>query len=128
MWYLIGMLLCVAYFIVMPFVRYKESWNNLLKTINIKKDLWGAIFGHFIISVIPMSVNYDEYCDAVLNWNDSFSFWAWLGILAAITLLWIIVIPAGILLIAFLFVKFGIEEYFETKFSKTDKKVGGFKD
>ena len=126
MWYLIGMLLCVAYFIVMPFVRYKESWNSLLKTINIQKDLWGAIFGHFTISVIPMSVNYDEYCDAVLNWDDSFSVWEWLGTLAAITLLWIIAIPAGILLIAFLFVKFGIEEYFKTKVNKNEPK--GFKD
>lgn len=73
-----------------------------------------------------MSVNYDEYCDAVLNWDDSMSFWGWIGILAAITLLWIIAIPAGILLIAFLFVKFGIEEYFETKINKN--KPSGFKD
>lgn len=126
MWYLIGMLLCVAYFIVMPFVRYKESWNSLLKTINIQKDLWGAIFGHFIISVIPMSVNYDEYCDAVLNWDDSMSFWGWIGILAAITLLWIIAIPAGIIFLLFLFIKFGIEEYFETKITKNEPRV--FKD
>lgn len=75
MWYLIGMLLCVAYFIIMPFVRYKESWNNLLKTINIQKDLWGAIFGHFIISLLPLPVNYEEYCYTVLNWDDSISFW-----------------------------------------------------
>ena len=126
MWYLIGMLLCVAYFIVMPFVRYRESWNNLLKTINIQKDLWGAIFGHFIISLIPIPVNYDEYCDAVLNWDDSISFWGWLGILLAITLLWIIAIPCGVIFLLFLFIKFGIEEYFETKINKNESR--GFKD
>ena len=75
MWYLIGMLLCVAYFIVMPFVRYKESWNNLLKTINIQQDLWRAIFGHFIVSSIPVRANYEDYCESVLNWDDPFSFW-----------------------------------------------------
>lgn len=126
MWYLIGMLLCVVYFIVMPFVRHKESWNNLLKTINIQKDLWGAIFGHFIISLIPIPVNYDEYCDAVLNWDDSISFWGWLGILLAITLLWIIAIPCGVIFLLFLFIKFGIEEYFETKINKNEPR--GFKD
>lgn len=126
MWYLIGMLLCVAYFIVMPFVRYRESWNNLLKTINIQEDLWYAIFGHFIVSLIPLPIDYDDYCDSVLNWDDPLSFWGWLGILVAITLLWIIVIPLGIILMLVLFVKFGIEEYFENKITKNEPK--GFKD
>ena len=128
MWYLIGMLLCVAYFIIMPFVRHKESWNNLLKTINIQEDLWYAIFGHFIMSLIPLPVTYEEYCEAVLNWDDCISFWGWIGILAAITLLWIVAIPLGILFMLFLFIKFGIENYFETKLNKPDKKVNGFKD
>lgn len=126
MWYLIGMLLCVAYFIVMPFVRHKESWNNLLKTINIQKDLWHVIFGHFIISLLPIPVSYDGYCDAVLNWDDSISFWGWIGILVIITLLWIIAIPAIIIFLLFLFIKFGIEEYFETKITKNEPN--GFKD
>ena len=122
------MLLCVVYFIVMPFVRHKESWNNLLKTINIQEDLWYAIFGHFIISLIPFPTSYEDYCEAVLNWDDSISFWGWVGILVAITLLWIIAIPLGIILMLFLFTKFGVEEYFENKITKTDKQVGGFKD
>lgn len=126
MWYLIGMLLCIAYFIVMPFVRYKESWNNLLKTINIQKDLWGAIFGHFIMSVIPVSVNYDEYCDAVLNWDDASSFCGWIGILVAIVLLWIVVVPLGIILILFFAIKCRVEYYFETKINKNESR--GFKD
>ena len=120
------MLLCVVYFIVMPFVRYKESWNNLLKTINIEKDLWRAIFGHFIISLIPLPASYDEYCDAVLNWDDPMSFWGWIGILVAITLLWIVAIPLGIIIIAFFFVKYGVEDYFETKINKNEPS--GFND
>lgn len=126
MWYLIGMLLCVAYFIIMPFVRHKESWNNLLKTINIQKDLWHIIFGHFIISLLPIPVSYDGYFDAVLNWDDSISFWGWIGILVIITLLWIVAIPAIIIFLLFLFIKFGIEEYFETKITKNEPN--GFKD
>lgn len=126
MWYLIGMLLCVAYCIIMPFVRHKESWNNLLKTINIQKDLWHAIFGHFIISLIPLPADYEEYCDAVLNWDDSISFWGWVGILVAIILLWIITIPIGIIFLIFLFIKFGVEYYFETKITKNEPR--GFKD
>lgn len=126
MWYLIGMLLCVAYCIIMPFVRHKESWNNLLKTINIQKDLWHAIFGHFIISLIPLPADYGEYCDAVLNWDDSISFWGWVGILVAIILLWIITIPIGIIFLIFLFIKFGVEYYFETKINKNESR--GFKD
>lgn len=126
MWYLIGMLLCVAYFIIMPFVRHKESWSNLLKTINIQEDLWHAIFGHFIVSLIPLPTSYEEYCDAALNWDDSLSFWAWIGILVAIMLLWIIVIPLGIVFILFWVVKCGVEDYFETKITKNEPR--GFKD
>lgn len=126
MWYLIGMLLCVAYFLVMPFVRHKESWNNLLKTINIEKDLWHAIFGHFLISLIPLPASYDEYCDAVLNWDDSLSFWGWIGVLVAIVLLWIIAVPIGIIILAFFFVKCGVEYYFEIKVNQNEPR--GFKD
>lgn len=126
MWYLIGMLLCVAYFIVMPFVRYKESWNNLLKTINIQQDLWHVIFGHFIVSLIPIPIKYEEYCDAVLTWDDGLSFWGWVGILAAIVLLWIIVIPLGMISLLFFAIKCGVECYFETKINKNEPK--GFKD
>ena len=128
MWYLIGMLLCVVYFVIMSFVRHKESWSNLLKTINIKEDLWYAIFGHFLISLVPLPVDYEEYCEAVLNWDDALSFWGWVGILLAIIVLWIVAIPLGIILMLFLFIKFGVEEYFEAKFDKKDKAVGGFKD
>ena len=122
------MLLCVAYFIIMPFVRHKNSWNNLLKTINIQEDLWYAIFGHFLVSLIPFPATYEEYSEAVLNWDDSVSFWGCLGILVAIVLLWIVAIPLGIILILFFAVKCGVEYYFETKFNKKDKAVGGFKD
>lgn len=126
MWYLIGMLLCVAYFIIMPFVRHKESWNNLLKTINIQQDLWHTIFGHFLISLIPVPASYEEYCDAVSNWDDCISFWRWIGILVAIVLLWIITIPLGIILTIFLFIKCGVEYYFETKINKNEPRE--FKD
>ena len=85
----------------MPFVRHKASWNNLLKTINIRKDLWYAIFGHFLVSLIPFPNNYEEYCEAVLNWDDYISFWGCLGILLAITLLWIVAIPLIIILLLF---------------------------
>lgn len=110
----------------MPFVRHKESWNNLLKTINIQEDLWYAIFGHFLISLIPFPASYEEYCEAVLNWDDSISFWGCVGILLAITLLWIIAIPLGIILILFFAVKCGVEYYFETKLNKNEPR--GFKD
>lgn len=126
MWYLIGMLLCVAYFVIMPFVRYRESWSNLLKTINIQQDLWYAIFGHFLISLIPLSASYDEYCEAVLDWDDSILFWGWIGILLAIVLLWIVAIPLGIILILFFAVKCGVEYYFETKLNNNESR--GFKD
>ena len=126
MWYLIGMLLCVAYFIVMPFVRHKESWNNLLKTINIQQDLWHAIFGHFIVSSIPVRASYEDYCESVLNWDEPFSFWGWIGIILAIVLLWILVIPLGIIFILFFTIKYVVEDYFETKINKNEPK--GFKD
>lgn len=110
----------------MSFIRHQEYWNNILKTIDTKQYLWDTIFGHFLISLIPLPANYEEYCEVVLNWDDSFSFWEWVGILVAIVLLWIITIPIGIIIIAFFFVKYGVEYHFENKINKNEPRE--FKD
>ncbi len=36
MWYLIGLFICLAYIIIMPFIRYKEYWNVLIPTFGEK--------------------------------------------------------------------------------------------
>ena len=127
MWYLIGLIVCLAYFIIIPFVRYRESWNNNLKTANLPTDLWFVIFGHFLISLLPLPLDYTEYQQAVWNWDDIASFGGWILILLGITLLWFIAIPFLIGITIGLLIKFGVEDYFKQK-TKTDKVVGGFKD
>ena len=127
MWYLIGLVACLAYFIIIPFVRYRNSWNNNLKTADLPQDLWFLIFGHFLVSLIPFPLDYDNYQQAVWDWDDFAPFGGWLLILLGITLLWFIAIPLIVIIVTGLLIKFCIEDYFEQK-TKTNKEVNGFKD
>jgi hypothetical protein len=118
MWYLIGMLVTLACFIASPFVRYREYWNSILHTINVKKNLWECLWGHIILSMIPISLNYTEYQKEVCEFGTIFPvFWSIVAILA-LSVIWIITVSAIIGFLIVCYIKKSVEDYFESKVNK----------
>ena len=118
MWYLIGMLVTLACFIASPFVRYREYWNSILHTIDVKKNLWECLWGHIVLSMIPISLNYKEYQKEVCECGTTFPvFWSIVAILI-LSAIWIITVPALIGFLIACYIKKSIEDYFESKVNK----------
>ena len=119
MWYLIGMLVTLACFIIVPFVRYREYWNSILCTIDVKKNLWECLWGHIIVCMfLPISLNYTEYQKEVCECGTVFPvFWVILAILA-LSVVWILTVSALIGFLIVCYIKKSIEDYFESKVNK----------
>lgn len=118
MWYLIGMLVTLACFIISPFVRYREYWNSILHTIDVKKNLWECLWGHIIISMLPASLDYTEYQKEVCECGTLFPvFWSIVAILT-LSAIWIFTVSAIIVLFIVRYIKKSIEDYFESKVNK----------
>ena len=65
MWYLIGLIICLAYIIIMPFVRYKEYWHTLIPTFGEYINVWNTLFGHFLACILPVNLTYNDYSHIV---------------------------------------------------------------
>lgn len=123
MWYLIGMLVTLAWFIVSPFVRYREYWNSILHTIDVKKNLWECLWGHIVLSMIPISLDYTEYQKEVCECGTTFPvFWSIVAILI-LSAIWIITVPALIGFLIVCYIKKSIEDYFESKVNKESTQI-----
>lgn len=122
MWYLIGLLICLAYIIIMPFVRYKEYWHTLIPTFGEKIEVWNTLFGHFFACILPTNLNYIDYSHIV---GDDYSGGCALMLLAIILtciLGWFIAIPIVLIIIIFLAIKTVIENYIKDQATKQDYK------
>lgn len=122
MWYLIGLFICLAYIIIMPFVRYKEYWNVLIPTFGENIAVWNTLFGHFIVCILPTNLDYNEYSQLV---GDDYSEGCGLILLAILLgciLLWFIAIPVIFIIIIFLAVKTVIENYIKDQATKQNSK------
>lgn len=118
MWYLIGMLVTLACFIILPFVRYREYWNSTLRTIDVKKNLWACLWGHIIICMLPISLNYTEYQKEVCECGTIFPvFWTIVAILV-LSAIWIVTVSVIIGFLIVCYIKKSIEDYFESKVNK----------
>lgn len=122
MWYLTGLLICLAYVIIMPFVRYKEYWHTLIPTLGEYIKVWNTLFGHFLASIIPWKLNYDDYSQIVTDIYDWESFFWALFIILAFILLWIVSIPLTIIIITILIIKGVIERYITYQATKHNSK------
>lgn len=124
MWYLIGMLVTLACFIILPFVRYQEYWSNILHTIDVKKNLWECLWGHIIVCLfLPISLDYTEYQKEVCECGTAFPvFWSILAILA-LSVIWIITVSAIIGFLIVCYIKKSIEDYFESKVNKEHTQI-----
>lgn len=122
MWYLIGLFICLAYIIVMPFIRYKEYWNTLIRTFGEKIEVWNTLFGHFLACILSTNLTYNEYSRIV---GDDYSEGGALlisAILLVCILGWFIAIPIVLIIIVFLSIKTVIENYVKNQATKPDAK------
>ena len=122
MWYLIGLFICLAYVIVMPFIRYKEYWNTLIRTFGEKIEVWNTLFGHFSASIIPYNLDYNDYSRIV---GDDYSNGNALFVLTVVLICvlgWFIVIPLTFLVIIFLIIKRVIENCIKDQATKPNSK------
>lgn len=122
MWYLIGMLVTLAYFFAMPLIRYRQYWNGFLYTINIEKDLWKCLWGHFITSIIPDALDYHDYQRYVCDHGHNTPVTLVLFIILIICVGWIITVPILLLLVIAYFIKYSVEYYFQQKL-KNGKEI-----
>ena len=124
MWYLIGMLVTLAYFFTMPLIRYRQYWNSLLYSINIEKDLWNCLWGHFLTSIIPIptTLDYNKYQRNVCNFGHDTSVSPVLFIILIICVVWIVTVPILLLLVITCFIKHLVEYYFQQKL-KNGKEI-----
>lgn len=52
MWYLIGMAVCLLVFILLPFIRFRNYFNQVLKEPNIKKvPVFTLLWNHILASI-----------------------------------------------------------------------------
>lgn len=122
MWYLIGLFICLAYVIVMPFVRYKEYWNVLIPTFGENIAVWNTLFGHFMACILPIKLDYNEYSQLV---GDDYSEGCGLILLAILLgciLIWFIAIPIILIIVIFLIIKRVIENCIKDQATKLDVK------
>lgn len=122
MWYLIGLIICLAYIIIVPFVRYKEYWNILIPTFGEKIEVWNTLFGHFLACILPANLTYNDYSHMVGDdYSDGCALML-LAILLGCILLWFIAIPFIFIIIVFLAIKTVIENYIKDQATKQDSK------
>lgn len=123
MWYLIGMLVTLACFIIIPFARYREYWNSILYTIDVKKNLWECLWGHIIVCMLPVPLDYTEYQKEVCECGTIFPvFWVIFAILV-LSAIWILTVSALIGFLIVCYIKKSIEEYFESKVNKEHTQI-----
>lgn len=123
MWYLIGMLVTLACFIASPFVRYREYWNSILHTINVKKNLWECLWGHIVLSMMPISLDYTEYQKEVCECGTTFPVFRSIVAILILSAIWIITVPALIGFLIVCYIKKSIEDYFESKVNKEHTQI-----
>ena len=122
MWYLIGLFICLAYIIIMPFVRYKEYWNVLIPTFGEKIEVWNTLFGHFLACILPTNLTYNDYSHIVGDDYSGGYALMLLSILLGCILLWFIAIPIMLIIIVFLSIKTVIENYIKDQATKQYSK------
>ena len=67
MWYLIGMAVCLCIFILLPFVRFRTYFNQVLKEPNIKQvPIFTLLWEHTLTSIFEFNMSYNKYRESVL--------------------------------------------------------------
>lgn len=122
MWYLIGLIICLAYIIIMPFVRYKEYWHTLIPTFGEYINVWNTLFGHFLACILPVNLTYNDYSHIVGDDYSEGCALILLVILLACILLWFIAIPIIFIVIILLTIKTVIENYIKDQATKQNSK------
>lgn len=97
MWYLIGMAVCLLLFILLPFIRFRNYFNQVLKEPNIKQiPIFTLLWNHILTSIFEFNVSYNKYLENVLQYREIDTEEILLAVLFFVLLIviWIITLPA----------------------------------
>lgn len=118
MWYLIGMAVCLCLFILLPFVRFRTYFNQVLKEPNIRKvPIFTLLWNHILTSIFEFNVDYTKYLKNVLCYKQVETEEILFAVLFFIILIaiWIIVLPCWCILYLWTLVMSLIEQYIKQK-------------
>ena len=118
MWYLIGMAVCLFLFILLPFIRFRDSFNQVLKEPNIKRvPIFTLLWNHILTSIFEFNVDYNKYRDNVLCYRELGTEEFVFGVLFLLALvgIWIITLPAWCILYLWTLVMSLIEQHIKQK-------------
>lgn len=101
MWYLIGMAVCLLLFILLPFLRFRKYFNQVLKEPSIKYvPIFTLLWQHTLTSIFEFNVSYNKYRENVLCNKEIDTDEMLLAVIFFILLIaiWIITLPAWCIL------------------------------
>ena len=101
MWYLIGMAVCLLLFILLPFIRFRKYFNQVLKEPNIKQiPIFTLLWEHTLTSIFEFNVNYNKYRENVLCYKEMDTDEMLLAVVFFILLIaiWIVTLPTWCIL------------------------------
>jgi hypothetical protein len=118
MWYLIGMAVCLCLFILLPFVRFRNYFNQVLKEPNIKQvPVFTLLWNHILTSIFEFNVSYNKYRNNVLCYKEIDTEGIMFTVLFSIVLIaiWIIVLPVWCIIYLWTLVISLIEQHIKQK-------------
>lgn len=125
MWYLIGMAVCLFLLILLPFIRFRNYFNQVLKEPNIKQiPVFTLLWNHILTSIFEFNVNYNKYRENVLCYKeiDTEEICFALLFFVLILVIWIITLPAWCVIYLWTLVISLIEQHIKQKIENAQNK------
>jgi uncharacterized membrane protein len=97
MWYFPGMAVCLFLLTLLPFIRFRNYFNQVLKEPDIKKvPTFTLLWNHILISIFEFNVSYNKYRENVLQYREVDTEEILLAVLFLILLIviWVVTLPA----------------------------------
>lgn len=125
MWYLIGMAVCLLLFILLPFLRFRNYFNQVLKEPNIKQvPIFTLLWEHTLTSIFEFNVSYNKYQENVLCNKEIDTEEMLLAVIFFILLIaiWIVTLPAWCILYLWTLVMSLIEQHVKQKIKNSQNE------
>lgn len=125
MWYLIGMAVCLCIFMLLPFVRFRNYFNQVLKEPNIKQvPIFTLLWNHILTSIFEFNVSYNKYRENVLCYKEIDTEGIMFTVLFFIVLIamWIIVLPVWCIIYLWTLVISLIEQHIKQKIENSQSE------
>lgn len=118
MWYLVGMVVCLFLLTLLPFIRFRNYFNQALKEPNIKQvPIFTLLWEHTLTSIFEFNVSYNKYQENVIQHKEIDTEEMLLAVIFFILLIaiWIVTLPAWCILYLWTLVMSLIEQRVKQK-------------